>query len=404
MQAVISKSLINTLKPRLKPYEVRDTRTQGLLLRVQPTGAMTYYLEFGRGRRLKIGPVSLAVDDVRKVAVGHLGAVAKGKDPLRVQAQAKGLSFLAFVEQEYEAWAKEHLRTSEKLIQRLKSNCKRFHNKRLEHISPQEFEKWRTARLQAGKKPRTANRDLDDLRGVLSKALLWGFLETHPLAGVKKLKTDKMGVVRFLSGDEETRLFEHLDDREKKIRENRERANEWRAARGYPLFPTFHNQVFADHLKPMVIVSLNTGARQGEIFDLRWQDVDLSQKRMTIRGEKSKSFQTRYIPLNALSLKALSDWRDQCPEDVELVFPGKNGQRFDNIKAAWKGVMSKAKILKFRWHDMRHTFASRLVMKGVDLNTVRELMGHADYQMTLRYTHLAPAHKASAVARLADAA
>src|ERR1700754_3517693 len=98
MQAVISKSLINSLKPSDKPFEVRDTRTPGLLLRVQPSGTMTYYLEFSRGRRLKIGPVSVPIDDARAAASVHLGSVAQGKDPVRVAAQAKGLTFLHFIE------------------------------------------------------------------------------------------------------------------------------------------------------------------------------------------------------------------------------------------------------------------------------------------------------------------
>lgn len=400
MQGVISKSLINTLKPASKPYEVRDTRTPGLLLRVQPTGSMTYYLELGRGRRMKIGPGSTPIEDVRAAAQVHQGAVAKGKDPIQVQKQSKGLTFLQFIDQEYEEWVLAHLRTAKKLLQRLRSNAKRFHGKPLGHVSPSEFEKWRTQRLKDGKKRRTVNRDLDDVRGVLSKAKEWGFIEDNPLAGMKKVKTDRVGVVRFLTAEEEERLFEQLNVREKRLRDERDSANEWRKIREYPLFPTLHNQAFADHLMPMVIVSLNTGMRQGELFDLEWSDVDLSFKRISIRGENAKSGQTRHIPLNARALKALSDWRDQCPDDVDLVFPGRNGERFDTVKTAWKNVMKDAKVSRFRWHDMRHTFASRLVMKGVDLNTVRELMGHADYQMTLRYAHLAPEHKADAVAKL----
>lgn len=81
MRAILCKSLISRLKAEPKPYEIRDTRTAGLLIRVQPSGVMTYYLQIGRGRRIKIGRASLEIDIVREIALDHLADLAKGKDP-----------------------------------------------------------------------------------------------------------------------------------------------------------------------------------------------------------------------------------------------------------------------------------------------------------------------------------
>ena len=82
------------------------------------------------------------------------------------------------------------------------------------------------------------------------------------------------------------------------------------------------------------------------------------------------------------------------------MFPGEDGAPLADVKSAWLPLVDAAKVRAFRFHDFRHTFASKLVMAGVDLNTVRELLGHADLKMTLRYAHLAPEHKAAAVAKL----
>jgi site-specific recombinase XerD len=90
----------------------------------------------------------------------------------------------------------------------------------------------------------------------------------------------------------------------------------------------------------------------------------------------------------------------QSGNGTGLVFPGAEGKTRNNIKKAWNNLLKTAQINNLRWHDLRHNFASKLVMAGEDLNTVRELLGHSDLKMTLRYAHLSPEHKASAVARL----
>lgn len=180
---------------------------------------------------------------------------------------------------------------------------------------------------------------------------------------------------------------------------DRDSANTWRAERGYELYPDLRQVTFADHIRPMIILSLNTGMRQGEIFSLRWENINFEHAMLTIEGAYAKSGRTRHIPLNTEALQVLKSWREQS-ENPELVFVNKDGQRFDNVNKAWRGILNAANITNFRWHDMRHHFASRLVMVSVDLNTVRELLGHSDMSMTLRYAHLAPEHKASAVEKL----
>ena len=167
--------------------------------------------------------------------------------------------------------------------------------------------------------------------------------------------------------------------------------------------PTLEDQNFVDHLKPMVIISLNTGLRRGELLSLTWSNFDETSRQLTISGGNAKSGKTRHIPLNSEAWTALVQWRQQQPDGHSLVFPAATGKRIVDVKTAWNRVIEDAKIEDFRWHDMRHDFASQLVMAGVDLNTVRELLGHADLTMTIRYAHLAPEHKAAAVEKLVRA-
>lgn len=101
--------------------------------------------------------------------------------------------------------------------------------------------------------------------------------------------------------------------------------------------------------------------------------------------------------MNKETVATIEEWRKQYPRNSGYVFPGKDGNRLDNVKKSWDGVLKLAGIEGFRWHDLRHTFASKLVMAGAPLNTVRDLLGHSDLAMTLRYAHLAPDSKASAV-------
>ena len=401
MQAVISNPLLKTIKPADKPYEVRDTKLKGLLLRVQPSGVMSYYVQYARGRRESLGRAdAITPAQARENAKAVLGIVYSGRDPMATRRKEKSHTFTSFIDEVYKPWAEANLRSHKITVARLKGNFPDLQDKKLDDITPWLVEKWRSAKLKAGAQKTTLNRTLNDLKSSLAKAVEWGLIETHPIAGVKRIRVDTNPEARFLSGDEHKRLIKALDGRENKLRAERERANDWRRARDYPLLADLRTHAFADHLKPMVILSLNTGLRRGELFGLTWRSVHLKEKYITVRGTNTKNQRTRHIPLNAEALTCLTKWQEQAPASEGLVFPGKGGKKFDNVNSSWRRIVKDAQVQKFRWHDLRHTFASHLVMKGVDLNTVRELLGHSDLQMTLRYAHLSPDHKAAAVARL----
>jgi integrase len=274
-----------------------------------------------------------------------------------------------------------------------------FKNKQLHEITPWLVEKWRSQRLKSDIKPSTINRELTDLKSCFQKAVEWKILKSHPIKEVKLSRVDNNAAPRYLSDTEETKLMEAIDTREQELVQARNNGNAWRKQRNYKLLPDLSQLPYADHLKPMFLLSLNTGMRRGEVFHLQWSQVDLEAKRVTVSGSTAKSGKTRHIPLNQTAVTVLRQWQEQCPTEQVYVFEN-DGNPFNNVSKAWNTVFTNSGIPHFRWHDIRHTFASRLVMAGVDLNTVRELLGHSNYEMTLRYAHLAPEHKANAVERL----
>ena len=398
-KAKIDRDLLRTVKPQDKPFEICDEQLLGLILRVSPSGRMMYVVQYGRGKRVNIGRADVMTPtDARAKALGILADVAKGIDPAADKHHEKTPTLRAYLDGDYGTWAESHYSDGDATVKRLKVNFADLLNVKLDAITPWHIEKWRTKSLKAGTPASTLNRQLNPLKAMFNRAVEFGVLKVNPIAGAAKLKkVDSAPIVRYLSDDEDARLMAALDAREARLRRQRRSANKWRAQRAYELLPSLRTG-FADHLKPMVIVSLNTGVRRGELFNLKWADINLDSAMLTVMGEGAKSGETRHIPLNDDALHALETWGRGEP--TEYVFPGENGTRMTSVRSSWEKVLGVANVDHFRWHDMRHTFASRLVIAGVDLNTVRELLGHADMKMTIRYAHLAPHVKADAVSRI----
>lgn len=407
MQLKITKTAVDRLTPSLKPYDVFDTEQTGLVFRLEPSGARNWYFAYrirGARRRYKIGAFpGVSVEGARSLAKKLAGKVAERIDPQaereqeRAQAARDRISTLrAFLDQKYEPWALQHLKTAKAQLQRIRADFATWLDKPMSSLSELLVEGWRRAELKRGLSRITVNRNLQRLHAVLTKAKDWKVIGSYPFS-VKPLKVDRRGKVRYLTSDEDVALRGALTGREHNLAQARERFNEWRQQRGRKRLPVRSG----DHLRPMVLLALHTGMRRGELLSARWRHV--AGAAIEVPATSAKSGQTRYIPLNTEAVQVLKEWRERQtyndPDD--FLFAVTRGQRMTTITHAWKAAIKLSKIQGFRFHDLRHTFASRLVMAGVPLNTVRELMGHSDIAMTLRYAHLAPGNLQEAVAKLA---
>jgi integrase len=267
----------------------------------------------------------------------------------------------------------------------------------LSAIDVPTIDRWWRDRLSGDGKRKvtktTVYRNLATLRAALSMAVEWKLLDQNPLLGMRQKGVEARKIIRFLSPAEEARLRDALAARDRKLIQGRANANAIRRARRIAILPDIPQDGFGDHLTPVVLLALNTGLRRGELLSLQWSDVDLEAKVITIQARNAKNGRQRHIPINAEALSVLTRWTQQCDGQGVVFEP-------NDIKKGWGALLQEAKISNFRFHDLRHDFASKLVRKGVDLNTVRELLGHADITMTLRYAHLQPDGLAAAVAKL----
>ncbi|MEN8129847.1 MAG: site-specific integrase [Pseudomonadota bacterium] len=404
MQAKITQLNLPKFKKEEKPYDVRDTELTGFILRVLPSGRKVYYCQYARGKREKLGVVPiLEPGEAREKAKKMLAGITLDEEtPEEKRRKAKAHDLESFLDNVYEPWALENLKRGKMDMERLRTHfIDDLGNKKLHEVTPWLIEKWRTKRRKAGRAASTINRDVACLRAALSKAVEWNLLGENPLMAVKPLKTDKTGVVRYLSKTEEKRLRAALSARDNRLIKSRDSGNAWRKKRGYEVMPEITGP-YGDYLTPLVLLSMNTGIRRGEALSLTWENVNLKNKLLTVSGDTAKSHHTRHIPLNTEAADVLDAWHRQ-PNKTGLVFTARDGKQLANVKKSWAGILAKSKITKFRWHDLRHHFASQLVMAGADLYAVKELLGHSTIAVTERYAHLAPEHMASTVALLNEA-
>jgi integrase len=396
LQAFIGAKLLSSkvAQPSKKPFEIYDSRLSGFTLRVQPTGMRSYYARFGRNRRIALGKVAtLLPDEARKKCQKVLGNVAHGHHPLYGLSGADGPTLGQFIEETYLPWAKANRpRTAPNTLGKLNRLYGSWFAEPLSSITMERIDSWKIRRLNTGRSGTTVLRDIFTLSSVRSRAVRLGKLADNPIRWVDKPRIDRRPKIRYLDEQEEARLRAALNARDAEMRKARESANVWRQERQYELLPSLPH--FGDHLTPAILVSMNTGLRRGELLSLHWNSIDFNHQILTVEGGTAKSRQTRHVPINDEATRVLKHWHEQA-NGGQRVFEAKTG-----FKSAWAQLLKRAQITKFRWHDLRHHFASRLVQIGVPLNTVRDLLGHSSVAMSLRYAHLAPDQRREAVAKL----
>ncbi len=232
----------------------------------------------------------------------------------------------------------------------------------LHSITPKMIEDYKVKRaLQVSQSH--VDKELTCLKTIFNKAISWDyFVNVNPLKKVKFFKVDNTRY-RYLNEAEIEKLLSACNVR----------------------------------LKPFVLIALHTGMRRGEISSLEWREINFEQGHITIDRTKSKSKRTRIVPINDVVKKELMAIAKHPTSPY--VFHNEEGCP-SNFREAFDGALERAEIKDFRFHDLRHTFASHLAMLGISLHTIADLLGHSSTIVTKRYSHLSPDHKSSVVEKL----
>lgn len=313
-----------------------------------------YYIDYyanGRRKREKIGPSQALAETVlrkRKVEI----------------AEGKFLDIRREEHVKFNDFADQYLEVHSKQNRSYYTDCKNmdvlkrfFGGKDMQGITALDVQRFKIER-SGEVSVATTNRALALLKSMFNRAVEWKKLAENPCHTVKFFKENNQRL-RYLEQEDMKKLLDN--------------------SKGY--------------LHAIVITALFTGMRKSEILGIKWKDCDFN--RGLIRLTRTKNNETRTIPMSDKVKSALIAVHKH-PESP-YIFCKKNGKPFGNVRKSFDKLLETCKIDGFRFHDLRHTYASQLVMNGVDLNTVRELLGHKSLQMTLRYSHLSPDHKRRAV-------
>jgi len=283
-------------------------------------------------------------------------------------------NFSEFVNGTYLPWARANKRSSGDDEFHAKVFCCHFGKKALNEVDQQMIEDFKVKRMKSitrygrQRKPASVNRELAILSGIFTMAVDYEEIAQNPCRKVQTLPENNQRT-RHLSFEEEDNLFAKLTgDRE--------------------------------YLRPLVTVAIYAGPRRGELLKLRWSNVDFALN--TINFKETKTNRDRSVPMEPIVQEALVELREQAG-DAEYVFTNPDtGTRYTDIKKSFSAACREAGITNFTFHDLRHTFGTRLADAGVDVVKIKELMGHASIVTTMRYIHATDQGKRGAIIVLSE--
>lgn len=233
----------------------------------------------------------------------------------------------------------------------LSNLCRYFGSKKLSEITPKNIEDYKRMRL-GEVKPATINRALSCLRHLFNLAKRWKkFFGENPISQVEFLQENNQ-IERILTDEEEERLL----------------------------------ACSAPHLRPIILCALNTGMRKGEILSLKWSNVDLQNNLITIESTNTKSKKTKKLFINS-DLRGILLEQKLKSGGSEYVFLGSDNKPIKRLRTAFESACRRAGIKGFRFHDLRHTAATRMVENGKNIVAISRILGHSTLSMTTRYTH-----------------
>jgi len=356
------------------PRKPQNQKHRGVFERVKGSNIwwIRYTNEQGKRVAAKVGTFSAAVHVYeQRTAAIRLGV-------LLPNSPRRGVRFSELAKEAIK-FSEKHHRASKDFKQRVNLAVDEFGDRVAESITTRELQDWVDEMAEEREwTGGTRNRFKSSLSTVFREGMRAGKVTVNPARLIRRSK-ESLGRVRFLSYEEEAKLRKAI------------------AAALPGRIKDEGESAFAQ-----LDVALHTGMRKSEQFTATWDQVDL--ERGFIYLSMTKNGTDRFVTLNSAAVQVLTRLQERhkrlgLPPESTL-FHSKRDGLIKNPRKWFATALEQAKIEGITWHTLRHTFASRLVMAGVDLKTVQELMGHKTIAMTARYAHLAPTHKLQALETL----